>query len=71
MWKSDKFEVGQYAARIHFYNSNGNSENARAQLTVMTNKESYRSQKLEIPISKKNLEIRFDVDDKGHIHALQ
>lgn len=67
MWKAENFQSGQYKIKSSFYNSNGNPTNARVRVSVITNSQTYRTDVLEIPITKKNMELKFDVDPKGKI----
>ena len=69
MWKAENFQSGRYKIKSSFYNTNGNAVNAKVRLSVITNAQTYRSEVIEIPITKKNFETDVFVDEKGKIQV--
>jgi flagellar motor protein MotB len=67
MWKAENFGPGTYSAKVSLYNQNGNKSPAQVNLSVLTNRGSYRSPAFSVDEKNTEKEIEFSVTPEGEV----
>ncbi|WP_415063249.1 flagellar motor protein MotB [Bdellovibrio sp.] len=67
MWKAENFEPGEYKVKSLLYNKNGNEASAKAQVTVVTNLRTYKSELFEMASRNSEFDLSFVIDAQGAV----